>query len=79
MNDISEILRALLDKHSNTINLDEEFKQMLVDDDTLRDDYVQWCDEMGYDKATGYRDFINEIMDSQESYWDHYQEFGDEI
>ena len=27
----------------------------------------------------GYRDFINEIIESQDSYWDNYQEFGNNI
>ena len=79
MNDISEILRALLDKYSNTSSLDDEFQRMLEDDETLQEDYAEWCEARGYGRATGYRDFIDEIMDSQESVWDHYHEFGNDI
>lgn len=75
MNDISEILRALLDRYSNTSELDSEFHDMLRDDDQLNADYVQWCDERGYNVRNGYRDFINEIVESQDSIWDDYSEF----
>lgn len=79
MNDISELLRELLDRYSNTSDLDREFQRMLRDDSALADDYAQWCDEQGYKKSTGFRDFINEIVESQDSIWDTYHEFGDNI
>lgn len=75
MNDISEILRALLDKHSNTSELDEEFQDMLRYDEQLKDDYAAWCDDHGYKQNNGYREFINEIVESQDSLWDNYREF----
>ena len=65
MNDISDLLRELLDRYSNTPELDEEFERM--------------CDENGYNVKDGYRDFINEIIESQDSYWDNYHEFGNNI
>ena len=69
MNDISDILRELLDRFSNTPELDEEFEK----------EYVIWCEDNGYSVKDGYRDFINEIIESQDSYWDNYQEFGNNI
>ena len=36
-------------------------------------------DENGYSVKDGYRDFIDEIIESQDSYWDNYQEFGNNI
>ncbi|MBO7609364.1 MAG: hypothetical protein J6S96_04090 [Muribaculaceae bacterium] len=75
MNDISEILRALLDKHSNTRELDDEFQDMLRYDDQLKSDYAAWCEERGYKKSNGYREFVNEIVESQDSVWDNYLEF----
>ena len=79
MNDISEILRELLDRYSNTSDLDREFERMRREDEEFEKDYVQWCDEYGYNAKDGYRDFINEIVESQDSYWDNYQEFGNNI
>ena len=79
MYDISDLLRELLDRYSNTSDLDQEFRRMLRDDPALVDDYAEWCDEHGYKNATGFRDFINEIVESQDSFWDNYQEFGNNI
>ena len=59
MNDISEILRELLDRYE--------------------DEYVQWCEDNGYSVKDGYLDFINEIVESQDSFWDNYNEFGNNI
>jgi hypothetical protein len=79
MNDISEILRELLDRHSNTPEIDREFEKMRREIDGFEDDYVTWCEDNGYSVKDGYRDFIDEIVESQDSYWDNYQEFGNNI
>lgn len=79
MNDISDILQALLDRYSNTSDLDLEFQRMLREDPSFKEDYSQWCDDNGYSMKTGYRDYINEIIESQDSFWDQYREFGDDI
>ena len=71
MNDISEILRELLDRFSNTPELDQEFERMRREVDGFNDDYVEWCEENGYSVKDGYRDFIDEIVESQDSYWDN--------
>ena len=47
--------------------------------DGFEDDYATWCDENGYNIKDGYLDFVNEIVESQDSYWDNYQEFGNNI
>ena len=79
MNDISDLLRELLDRYSNTGELDREFLRMLRDDPNLRDEYEVWCDDHGYKTSTGFRDFIDEIVESQDSFWDTYHEFGNNI
>ena len=79
MNDISEILRELLDRYSNTSELDREFEWMRREDEEFEKDYVLWCDDNGYTVKDGYRDFINEIVESQDSFWDNYQEYGNNI
>ena len=79
MNDISEILRELLDRYSNTPELDQEFERMRREVDGCEDDYAAWCEDNGYSIKDGYLDFINEIVESQDSYWDNYQEFGNNI
>ena len=72
MNDISDLLRELLDRYSNTPELDQEFERMRREDEEFDKDYIVWCEENGYS-------VINEIIESQDSYWDNYQEFGNNI
>jgi len=79
MNDISEVLRELLDRYSNTRELDLEFARMRREDEDFESAYRQWCEDQGYSVETGYREFINEIVESQDSYWDSYREFGNDI
>lgn len=79
MNDISDLLRELLDRYSNTSQLDREFRRMLRDDPALAEDYEVWCEDQGYKTSTGFRDYINEIVESQDSFWDSYHEFGNNI
>jgi hypothetical protein len=79
MNDISEILRELLDRHSNTPEIDREFEKMRREKEGFEEDYVAWCEDNGYNVKDGYRDFIDEIVESQDSFWDNYQEFGNNI
>lgn len=79
MNDITDILRELLDRYSNTPELDEEFERMMREDKEFVEEYTLWCEENGYNIKDGYRDFINDIIESQDSYWDNYQEFGNNI
>ena len=73
MNDISDLLRELLDRYSNTPELDQEFERMRREDEEFDKEYIVWCEENGYSVKDGYRDFINEIIESQDSYWDNYR------
>jgi len=79
MNDISELLRSLLDKHGNTDQLDAEFLMLIQSDDELKREYKMWCNAHGYSKREGYRNYIDELVESQDSIWDNYKEFGNEI
>ena len=70
MNDISEILRALLDQYARTSEVEHEFTSMMNNDPQLKEDYDLWCEEMGYDVRTGYLDFIDEQMRDRDEYWE---------
>ena len=74
MNDISEILRALLDQLSNTEEVEREFADMMNDNPQLEEDYKTWCEDMGYSFKTGYQDFIDEQMKDREDFWDSISE-----
>ena len=62
MNEISDILRELLDRYSNTPELDEEFERMLREEEGFEQEYAVWCEDNGYTLKDGYRDYLNEII-----------------
>ncbi len=74
MNDISEILRALLDQYARTSEVENEFSHMMDNDPQLKEDYNLWCDEMGYDVKTGFQDFIDEQMQDRDEFWEDLNE-----
>ena len=74
MNDISEILRALLDQFARTSEVEREFANMMNNDPQLKEDYKVWCDDMGYDIKTGYQDFIDEQMQDRDEFWEDLNE-----
>lgn len=74
MNDISEILRTLLDQFARTSEVEQEFTSMMNNDPQLKEDYNVWCDDMGYDVKTGYQDFIDEQLQDRDEFWEDLNE-----
>ena len=70
MNDISEILRTLLDQLARTSEVEQEFVNMMNNDPQLSEDYKLWGEELGYDTKTGYQDFIDEQLQDRDEFWD---------
>jgi len=79
MNDINEILRELLDRYPNPTEQDQIWHQMLSQDRTLESDYKEWCDAQGYQTASGYRDFLNELAAQRDSFWDTADDYGNNL
>ena len=52
---------------------------MLREEEGFEQEYAVWCEDNGYTLKDGYRDYLNEIIESQDSYWDSYHEFGNNI
>lgn len=74
MNDISDILRTMLDRTSRISDVEREFERMMDMDDVLRSDYVQWCREMGYETKSGYKDYLDELLEQRDSIWEGFDE-----
>ena len=79
MNDISEILHEMLDRYGPSSQIDEEFLAILNSDNELNDEYKAWCKSHGYATKNGFREYINELIESRDSLWDNYKEYGNEI
>ena len=39
---------------------------------------MDWCEELGLSPKTGYVDYIEEILESENSVWDSLSEFGED-
>lgn len=74
MYDIADILRGLMDRNSRASEAEREFREMMREDKTLKQDYKDWCEEQGYDIKTGYQDYIDELIESRDSIWDDIDE-----
>ena len=74
MNDITEILRNLLDQFATPSEADKAFLDMLKHDEILAEDYKVWCEANGYDEDSGYADCIDEMMSSRDTIWEQLDE-----
>lgn len=77
MNDISELLQSLLTQHRSADIVESEFKKMLYEDEDVKKQYKEWCETLGYSEKTGYREYIEEILETQESIWDTINEYDE--
>ena len=43
---------------------------MLADDNDLRNEYKDWCEEMGYSERKGFSEYAEEYISNREEKWD---------
>ncbi len=76
--DIEEIIHTLIDQNGSIDFVESEFARMIDNDSELKNAYKEWCDDLGYSQKSGYKDYIEEVFESQDSVWDTLTEFEDE-
>lgn len=54
-----------------------EFKRMLHEDLTLRDEYSQWCEDSGYTEKHGFMDYADEYIETQAAIWDNLNDYDE--
>ena len=75
--DIEDTIQAIIDQHRSIDFVESEFLCMLNEDEELKAKYIKRCYELGYSPKTGYMDYIEEILESQDSVWNSLTEFED--
>lgn len=75
---MEDLLRSLIDQYRSIDIVESEFKRMLDEDSTIRNDYIAWCEEFGYSHKKGYREYIQQLFESEDSIWDSFIQFEDE-
>ncbi|MCM1094369.1 MAG: hypothetical protein NC248_06705 [Bacteroides sp.] len=78
MNDITELFRDLLQQYRGIDIAESEFKKMIHEDDELHEEYREWCDAVGSSEKMGFIDYCEEFLESQDSIYDHLNDFNDE-
>ena len=76
--DIEETIRAIIDQHRSIDFVESEFQRQMNDDEDLRNAYLVWCEELGLSQKKGNMDYIEEILESENSVWDSLSEFGED-
>lgn len=78
MNDITELFGELLRQYRSIDIAEAEFKKMIHEDSELHEEYREWCDAVGSSEKMGFIDYCEEYIESQDSIYDHLNDFDDE-
>ncbi|MDE6644360.1 MAG: hypothetical protein K2K27_09710 [Muribaculaceae bacterium] len=70
MTDFNELIQNLLTQTGALDMAISEFKRMIADDPELKAEYKEWCEQMGYSERTGFSEYAEELIQSQEEKWD---------
>ena len=77
MTDIQSMIRELLAKFGSIDIAESEFKRLLLEDETLKDYFKEWCEDMGYRERTAFVEYSHECLDKHESAFDSLSEYDE--
>lgn len=78
MDDILDLFQQILSQSGSVDIAEAEFKKMIHEDNDLHQRYRDYCHEVGSTEKSGFLDYCEEYLDSQDSIWDDIREFEDE-
>ncbi len=79
MNDITDLFNDMLQQYGSVDIAEAELKKMIHEDPEIRNQYRDWCHEVGSSEKRGFLDYCEEYLESQESIWDNLKDdFEDE-
>lgn len=77
MNDITQLFNSLLEQYGSIDIAEAEFKKMLTEDDSLHEEYSEWCHAVGSSEKNGFLDYCEEYQMSQDSVWDSLKDYDE--
>ncbi|MCP9613029.1 hypothetical protein [Coprobacter tertius] len=81
--DITEVFENLIQKYREYEAAYEVFLTMIESDETLQEDYSEWCAAMGYSEKKGFAGFYDEYIERDDTIWDsifpNREEYNDEF
>ena len=79
MDSITDLFNDMLQQYGSVDIAEAEFKKMIHEDPEIRNQYRDWCHEVGSSEKRGFLDYCEEYLESQESIWDNLKDdFEDE-
>ena len=70
MTDFNELIENIIHQSGAIDIAESQFKRMLADDNDLRNEYKDWCEEMGYSERKGFSEYAEEYISNREEKWD---------
>ncbi len=77
MNDLNEFFKDLLTQYHSIDVAEDWFRRMMSDDEDLRREYKDWCDEYGYTEKHGFKDYCEEYLENQDSIWESLNDYDE--
>lgn len=77
MADISSMIQEMLIQFRSIDIAESEFKRIINDDESLKTEFKEWCEEMGYRERHAFEQYCHEYLDNHESMFDTLSEYDE--
>lgn len=77
MADISSMIQEILIQFRSIDIAESEFKRIINDDESLKTEFKEWCEEMGYRERHAFEQYCHEYLDNHESMFDTLSEYDE--
>lgn len=77
MEDIRDYFISLLEDHKSLDIAESEFKRAIAEDDGLRQQYRDWCHEVGSSEKSGFLDFCHEYVAENDEVWQSLSDYDE--
>lgn len=68
--DLEEVLVDIIKKYLEIDEAETQFNALLDADETLRDDFAEWCISKGYNERKAFTIFYQEYINREDTIWD---------
>lgn len=77
MIDISTMIQDMLSQFRSIDIAESEFARIVNEDDSLKEEFKSWCEEMGYKEKSAFEQYCHEYLDNHESVFDTLSEYDE--
>ena len=77
MEDITDYFVSIIEENHSLDIAEAEFKRVIEDDEDLREQYRQWCQQVGSTEKNGFMDFCEEYMADRNDVWNALNDYDE--